>query len=169
MDEPQLFTAKRMSSLARLGLTVLAGTILLIGILVLGELADSAAKLQTQVRLADDKVTKARRLLKQGDQLLEARQRDLDIAQAWLEKLAIPRETILKAAKLDASQGDPANMERLSAHATLGKDGWIVTCKFYGSLITPPSIFHCLIDPATGRILTKRVERESDQSGWDEL
>jgi hypothetical protein len=159
--DPKL-AAKGRSLPARMGLAVLAGLTLLIAIGAQGWLADSAARLRDQERLADELREEVTLLRQQQVALLQAKQRELAIAQDWLDRLAIPRETILKTARFDASGGNPADLDRLDAEATLSKDGWIVRCWFDGESFPSLPVFHYLVDPVTGKILTKRIDDEPD-------
>ena len=165
MDGRQTLTTK-MRSLARPALALMAVVAWFIAIAVHGELAGNAAKLQGQMSITEEWKAKANQLLKQERGLHEAMQRESAILHDWLDKVAVPREAILKTAKLDASQGNPES-ELLSADATLSKEGWIVRCwRDVPCVFDPPPdyhydpqpVFHCLIDPVTGKILTKRVD-----------
>jgi hypothetical protein len=171
MDGLQALTTK-LRSLERPVFALMAVVTWFIAIAVHGELAANAAKLQGQMRIADEWKAKANQLLKQKRGLHEAIQRESAIFHDWLDKVAVPREAILKTARIDASQKNPVGMEQLSADATLSEDGWVVKCWVdIPCIFNPPPdfhfdpgpVFHYLIDPVTGNILTKRVEKPASE------
>lgn len=169
-----------VSLLTRLAFASLAGVLFLAALFVQGWLSDradrfqaqrqlvadklqvAADKLQAQERLTADLQRQVSLLHEEREELETEHERQLAVSYEWLGKVAAPRETILQTARLDASEGSQSTLEKCFAVATLERDGWNVTCRFDLCLVEP-MIIHYIIDPLTGKILSKRVVRESDR------
>jgi hypothetical protein len=152
------------STLARLSFAILAGALFLAAILVQGWVSGDPAKLQARDRLTEELEGQVSLLLEQRSEIEAAHQRELDVIYGWLDKVAIPRETILRTARLDASGWSHCDFDRCYAEATLGKDGWNVACGFDGCSLEPPAILHYVLDPLTGKILSRSVEEQFESN-----
>jgi hypothetical protein len=134
----------------------LAGVLFLAGVFAENRLSDLADRLRAKEKLAADLQGRIATLHDEREDLEAEHQRQLNQVQDWLDKVAVPRETILKTAKLDAIQGTRLPFEDCYASASLELDGWNVLCGSNLSLVDP-QVIRYLIDPLTGKILKKRV------------
>jgi hypothetical protein len=155
-----------ISLFTRLAFAIVAGILFLAALFFQGWMSDRADKLQAQERLQERLAANLRgqiEILHEEREDLEAEhQRQLNVAHDWLGKVAVPRETILRTARLDAIQGSGIDLDHCQAEATLESDGWNVTCGLDLCLIDP-KILHYVVDPLTGKILSKRVVGESER------
>ncbi len=123
-------------------------------------ISDGAAKQLAQEQLTEELKEQVSLLLEQRGQLQAAHQQELNIIHDWMDKVAVPREKILRNAGQDAATWYGTDLDGCYIHATLGKDGWNVRCALKACTVPPSPGIDYLLDPLTGKILSRQVDDE---------
>jgi hypothetical protein len=152
-----------MSLITRLSCTILAGAAFLGGFSALGKIFDRLDESKARRKEANELRSEVAVLLRERAELKAAHQRELSQAYDWVSKSAIPHDQILDNAKRDAvAKTGLFSPDHCFASAKLVKDGWEVVCWTDSCMAEPIALIYVL-DPLTGKILSKRVQKGSLQ------
>jgi hypothetical protein len=141
----------------RLNVAVLTGLFLVGGLLLQGWFSEINGKLADQERISAGLQRQLQFLIVEQEQTEADHQRELSLLRDWIDKVAIPRETILRTARLDAVEGREADLDQCFADATLEEDGWTVSCGISSGTDSLLKSIHYVIDPVSGRIVSKNA------------